>query len=310
MKHRIIIILSLLTMGFIPSLAEDTYWGVALLSHQGKQTAYAADNVQAAVDAAEEGDTIHLARGRYKEITLNKKVYLHSFEDHYTLNVYLELPGNPAIDSSLFMGRLFNVYAKCNLQSIYFTNFYGHFEVLQGYRVENVTYDRCNVWYVNFWNSNVGKLQANNCQIGDFYNGSSTTTVSEFKHCNFRSGDFSIINASFENCILYNYNEDTLTVDKCQFTNCMYDPDKFSFAEGCSLSASLNMRQEDWNDSKENLETLGMLGNDETLVGYYGGTTPFNGSVIPRDYPSIWQNGGLKMQGKTIIGNWVVNPTR
>ena len=50
MKHRIIIILSLLTMGFIPSLAEDTYCGVALLSHQGKQTAYAADNVQAAVD--------------------------------------------------------------------------------------------------------------------------------------------------------------------------------------------------------------------------------------------------------------------
>ena len=296
-------------MGFIPSLAEDTYWGVALLSHQGKQTAYAADNVQAAVDDAVEGDTIHFAPGRYKDITLNKKVYLQNI-DGAGLSIYLQLPGNPIIESSLFIGGSFDVYAKCNLQSIYFTNFYGHFEVLQGYRVENVTYDRCYFWNVNFENFNVGKLQANNCQIDNFYNGSNTATVSEFKHCNFRSWHFSIINASFENCILYNYNEDTLTVDKCQFTNCMYDPDKFSFAEGCSLSASLNMRQEDWNDSKENLETLGMLGNDETLVGYYGGTTPFNGSVIPRDYPSIWQNGGLKMQGKTIIGNWVVNPTR
>ena len=176
--------------------------------------------------------------------------------------------------------------------------------------MENVTYDRCNVWYVNFWNSNVGKLQANNCQIGDFYNGSSTTTVSEFKHCNFSSGDFSIINASFENCILYNHTEEAFTVDKCQFTNCMYDPDKYSFAEGCSPSASLIMSQDDWNDSKENLETLGMLGNDETLVGYYGGTTPFDGYAIPRDYPSIWRNGDLKMQGNTIIGNWFVNPTR
>ena len=299
----------MLTMGFLPSLAEDNYYGLALLSHQGKQTAYAADNVQAAVDDAVEGDTIHFAPGRYKDITLNKKVYLQNI-DGAGLSIYLQLPGNPIIESSLFIGGSFDVYAKCNLQSIYFTNFYGHFEVLQGYRVENVTYDRCYFWNVNFENFNVGKLQANNCQIDNFYNGSNTATVSEFKHCNFRSWHFSIINASFENCILYNYNEEAFTVDKCQFTNCMYDPDKYSFAEGCSPSASLIMSQDDWNDSKENLETLGMLGNDETLVGYYGGTTPFDGSVIPRDYPSIWRNGELKMQGKTIIGNWVVNPTR
>ena len=176
--------------------------------------------------------------------------------------------------------------------------------------METLTYDRCNIGYVGFESFNVGKLQANNCQIGSLYNGSSTTTVSEFKHCNFSSDVFSIINASFENCILYNNSVDTLTVYKCQFTSCMYDPDKFSFAEGCSLSASLNMRQEVWNDSKEHLETLGMFGNDETLVGYYGGTNPYDGSIIPRDYPSIWQNGELKMQGKTIIDNWVVIPTR
>lgn len=309
MKHRIIIILSLLTMGFIPSLAEDIYFGVALLSHQGKQTAYAADNVQAAVDAAVEGDTIHFAPGRYKDITLNKKVYLQNI-DGAGLSIYLQLPGNPIIESSLFIGGSFDVYAKCNLQSIYFTNFYGHFSVLDGYRVENVTYDRCYFWNVNFENFNVGKLQANNCQIDNFYNGSNTATVSEFKHCNFRSWDFSIINASFENCILYNYNEEAFTVDKCQFTNCMYDPDKYSFAEGCSPSASLIMSQDDWNDSKENLETLGLLGNDNTLVGMYGGTNPYDRILIPRDYPYVWRNGELKMQGKTIIGNWGVNPTR
>ena len=309
MKHRIIIILSLLTMGFIPSLAEDTYWGVALLSHQGKQTAYAADNVQAAVDAAVEGDTIHFAPGRYKDITLNKKVYLQNI-DGAGLSIYLQLPGNPIIESSLFIGGSFDVYAKCNLQSIYFTNFYGHFEVLQGYRVENVTYDRCYFWNVNFENFNVGKLQANNCQIDNFYNGSNTATVSEFKHCNFRSWHFSIINASFENCILYNYNEDAFEIDKCLFTRCMYDPDKYSFAEGVTPSASLIMEQVNWNDSKENLETLGMLGNDNTLVGMYGGTNPFDRILIPRDYPYVWRNGELKMQGKTIIGNWGVNPTR
>ena len=309
MKHRIIIILSLLTMGSIPSLADDNYYGVALLSHQGKQTAYAADNVQAAVDAAVEGDTIHFAPGRYKDITLNKKVYLQNI-DGAGLSIYLQLPGNPIIESSLFIGGSFDVYAKCNLQSIYFTNFYGHFEVLQGYRVENVTYDRCYFWNVNFENFNVGKLQANNCQIDNFYNGSNTATVSEFKHCNFRSWHFSIINASFENCILYNYNEDAFEIDKCLFTRCMYDPGKYNFAEGYNPSGSLVMEQVNWNDSKENLETLGLLGNDNTLVGMYGGTNPYDRILIPRDYPYIWRNGEFKMQGKTIIGNWFVNPTR
>ena len=308
MKHRIIIILSLLTMGFIPSLAEDTYWGVALLSHQGKQTAYAADNVQAAVDAAVEGDTIQLSNGPFKPFILNKKVYLLNEGSDKT--IFLEIPGNPSIESSLFIGWNFQVYARCNLQSICFTNFGGRFEVGEGYTVGTVTYDRCYVWYVNFENFNVGKLQANNCQIDNFYNGSSTTTVSEFKHCNFRSWDFSIINASFENCILYNTNEEAFTVDKCQFTRCMYDPDKYSFAEGVTPSASLIMEQVNWNDSKENLETLGMLGNDNTLVGMYGGTNPFDRILIPRDYPYVWRNGELKMQGKTIIGSWTVNPTR
>ena len=296
-------------MGFIPSLAEDRYWGVALLSHQGKQTAYAADNVQAAVNDAVEGDTIHFAPGRYKDITLNKKVYLQNI-DGAGLSIYLQLPGNPIIESSLFIGGSFDVYAKCNLQSIYFTNFNGRFEVLQGYRVENVTYDRCYVWDVNFGNFNVGKLQANNCQIDNFYNGSNTATVSEFKHCNFRSWHFSIINASFENCILYNYNEDAFEIDKCLFTRCMYDPGKYNFAEGYEPSKSLVMEQVAWNDSKENLETLGLLGNDNTLVGMYGGTNPYDRILIPRDYPYVWRNGELKMQGKTIIGNWGVNPTR
>ena len=310
MKHRIIIILSMLTMGFLPSLAEDTYYGVALLSHQGKQTAYAADNVQAAVDDAVEGDTIHLAHGSYKEITLNKKVYLQVLDSYIRPNIYLDFSGNPDIDGSLFIGQGFVINAKCNINSINFANFDGQFAVLDGYTVGSVTFDRCNIFEINFEIFNVAKLQANNCKIENTYHGSSTTTFSEFKHCNFYSNYFSISNASFENCILYNYNEEAFTVDKCQFTNCMYDPDKYTFAEGVNLSASLIMSQDDWNDSKENLEAQGFLGADVTVVGMYGGTNPYDENLIPRDYPLIWKNGDLKMQGNTIIGNWFVNPTR
>ena len=310
MKHRIIIILSMLTMGFLPSLAEGIYWGVALLSHQGKQTAYAADNVQAAVDAAVEGDTIHFAPGNYKEITLNKKVYIQMLQCRWNITIYLDIPGNPIIDSSLFIGEGLNICAKCNIQSIYFHKFLGRFEVVEGYTVGTVIYDRCYIWDVSFGRFNVGKLQANNCQIDNFYNGSSTTTLSEFKHCNFRSGDFSIKNATFENCTMYNNSGEPFSIDNCTFKYCVYDPDMFTFGDNATVSNSYIMTQDEWNDSKENLETLGMLGNDGTVVGMYGGTNPYDGYLISRDYPDIWRNGELKMKGKTIIGSWTVNPTR
>ena len=310
MKHRIIIILSMLTMGFLPSLAEDRYWGVALLSHQGKQTAYAADNVQAAVDAAVEGDTIHLALGYYKEITLNKKVYIQMLQCRWNPTIYLDIPGNPAIESSLFIGHGFNIYAKCNLQSIYFTNFGGRFEVVEGYTVGTVIYDRCYIWDIYFDRFSVGKLQANNCQIDNFYNGSSTTTVSEFNHCHLSSGDFLIKNATFENCTMYNNSGEPFSIDNCTFKYCVYDPDMFNFGDNTTISNSYIMTQGEWNDSKENLEAQGFLGADVTVVGYFGGATPFDGNLIPRDYPDIWRSGELKMKGNTIIGTWCVNPTR
>ena len=76
--------------GFLPSLADDDYYGVALLSHEGKQKAYSAENVQAAVDDAVEGDTIFFSYGHFKDIVLNKKVYLQSVESDWALKVYLQ----------------------------------------------------------------------------------------------------------------------------------------------------------------------------------------------------------------------------
>ena len=309
MKHRIIIILSLLTMGFIPSLAEDTYWGVALLSHQGKQTAYAADNVQAAVDAAMEGDTIHLAPGRYKDITLNKKVYLHNIGGN-VLSVYLQLPGNPTIDSSLFIGQKFNTHCRCNLQSIYFTDFIGFFNVPKEYSVGTVIFDKCEIGSIDFNNFNVGKLQANNTHVDNFNNGTASTTESTFTHCKISVWDFSIINATFSDCTIYNHSGDILTVDNCTFNYCVYDHKKFSFGDKMIISNSYDMSQDEWDDYKDNLEAQGFLGIDGTVVGWYGGTNPYDGWIIPRDYPDIWRNGELKMKGNTIIGTWCVNPTR
>ena len=99
-------------------------------------------------------------------------------------------------------------------------------------------------------------------------------------------------------------------MDNCKFNYCVYDPDKYNFGENTTVSNSYIMNQDEWNDSKENLIAQGFFGADETVVGRHGGTNPYDGYLISRDYPDIWRNGELKMQGKTIIGSWTVNPTR
>lgn len=294
--------------GFLPSLADDDYHGVALLLHEGKQKAYSAENVQAAVDDAVEGDTIFFSRGHFKDIVLNKKVYLQSVESDWALIVSLVLPDNTALDSSLFIGDWYDVGVRCNLKSMYLSGFSGDIYTDGSYKIGTVTFDRCNMNTI--YHFNVDYLYANNCIINEINEGNSTKTVSMFKNCNFDSYYLQLANATFENCIFYNNDEGNITIDNCSLTRCLYDPDRFLFGENAKLSDNYEMSQREWDISNENLEAKGFLGTDYTIVGASGGSTPFEG-LVPKDMPEIFRpNGYIKVQGKTVIDTWYMNPTR
>ena len=295
--------------GFLPSLADDGYYGVALLSHEGKQKAYSAENVQAAVDDAVEGDTIFFSYGHFKDIVLNKKVYLQSVESDRALKVYLQLPDNTTLESSLFIGHRYAVWVRCNLKSIYLSGFGGDLYTNESYKIGTVTLDRCYM-DISFNYVNVDYLYANNCVLNNIHGGNSTKTVSKFKNCNFFVYNLELANATFENCILfYNNDEGNITIDNCSFTRCLYDPDRFLFGENAKLSDNYEMSQSEWDISNENLEAKGFLGTDYTIVGTFGGSTPFEG-LVPKDMPKISKLGGyVKVQGKTVIGSWYMNPT-
>lgn len=296
----------MLMTGFLPSLADDGYYGVALLSHEGKQKAYFAENVQAAVDDALEGDTIFFSRGHFKDIVLNKKVYLQSVESDWALKVYLQLPDNTTLESSLFIGNRYDVWVRCNLKSIYLRGFSGYLYTGGSYKTGTVTFDRCNTSF-DFNHFNVDYLYANNCVIDGIYEGNSTKTVSKFKNCNFFVWDLKLANATFENCIFNNNNEENITIDNCSLTRCLYDPNRFLFGKNAKLSDNYEMSQSEWNDD---YEAMGFLGTDYTIVGAYGGSTPFEG-LVPKDMPYIFMSDDyVKVQGKTIIGSWNMNPTR
>lgn len=292
--------------GFLPSLADDGYYGVALLSHEGKQKAYSAENVQAAVDDAVEGDTIFFSRGHFKDIILNKKVYLQYVWSDWALKVYLQLPDNTAFESSQFIGNWYEVWVRCNLKSIYLRGFSGDLYTDGSYKIGTVTFDRCNTSiFFNYFN--VDYLYANNCIINEIIEGNSTKTISKFKNCNFYSSNLELANATFENCIFHNNNEENITIDNCSLTRCLYDPNRFLFGKNAKLSDNYEMSQSEWNDD---YEAMGFLGTDYTIVGASGGSTPIEG-FVPKEMPEIFRpNGYIKVQGKTVIDTWYMNPTR
>lgn len=308
MKHKIIIILSLLIMGNIPLLADENYYGVAILSHQGNETAYAADNVQAAVDAAVEGDVITFSPGRFKEFTLNKLVYLKTY-DWQSINVNLDFPDNTVIENSLFSGCLFQVFVKSNIQSIYFSRCGISLHSEKGVNIGDVTFDRCDVSALDYNEYSVNSLNANNCVISGLYNGENTNTASKFTNCKI-DWNFNVKGATFENCIFYDNGPDgAKTIYNCTLNNCLYDSEMLLIGENTQANNSYNMSIDSWDENEDNLTDKGFFGTDGTIVGRYGGVTPYDGTS-PKEGTSVWSSGNLKYQDDKLTGTYYINPTR
>lgn len=303
MKHKIIIILSLLIMGNIPLLAYENYYGVAILSHQGQETAYAADNVQAAV----EGDVIVLSPGNFKEFTLNKQIRLEKHSGGNSVRVNLDLPDNSVVSNSLFSGGHFEVVVKSNIQNIYFSECGINPRTDNGGSIGNVTFDRCDIGSLYYNEFSVNTLYANNCSISGIYNGQSTNTVSKFTNCMI-FWNFDVVGATFDNCILYD--DEVNTIANCILTNCLYDAEMIVVGDNSQANGCYNMSMSEWNDSQDYLLSNNFLGTDGTVVGQYGGANPFPYEGIgPKVGPDIWSGSGLKYQDGKVTGTYYINPT-
>ena len=149
MKKKILILLTGLVLGLSSAWAKDA-GGCVILQHAGNETFFEAQDAQAAMDAAVEGDTLVFAEGQnidvYPRITMNKKVYIIS---SYYLRINLEIPGNPSLDECLFQtySNRLEINVKSDLQRLYLNDTFVYVHA----NTENVTVgslemDRCRIW--------------------------------------------------------------------------------------------------------------------------------------------------------------------
>ena len=306
MKKKILILLTGLVLGLSSAWAKDA-GGCVILQHAGNETFFEAQDAQAAMDAAVEGDTLVFAEVQdtdvYPRITMNKKVYIISSG---SLFINLEIPGNPSLDECLFQtySNRLEINVKSDLQRLYLNDTFLYvYANTENVTVGSLEMDRCRIWGI-WYNSGLKKIVANNSQImWSLYSSGENDAVesAKFTNCYFEMEQLNITNATFNNCIL-RYNSDSqFTITGCTFNKClMNNEDVWVMGEGCSKTDCYDLDGDTFSNDKDYLTTNNYLGSDGTVVGEYGGTNPFNVGRTIAPWASLYN---LNKKGNKMSAN-------
>ena len=293
MKKKILILLTGLVLGLSSAWAKDA-GGCVILQHAGNETYFEAQDAQAAMDAAVEGDTLYFAEaetGLYPKITMNKKVYIISSG---SLFINLEIPGNPSLDECLFQtySNRLEINVKSDLQRLYLNDTFLYvYANTENVTVGSLEMDRCLIWGI-WYNSGLKKIVANNSKIfWNLYSSGENDAVesAKFTNCYFELGQLNITNATFNNCILRYDSDSQFTIAGCTFNKClMNNEDVWVMGEGSSKTDCYDLDGDTFSNDKDYLTTNNYLGSDGTVVGEYGGTNPYIGGCTIAPWASLY----------------------
>lgn len=252
---RFTIFITLLVLSVMQVAAQDTsVKGTITLSHQGKTTDFAYNQMANVMEAAVDGDTIYLSRGYFEgDFVIDKKVsFIGSGADtdngwsnctcygsNNSNKIIIKLPENTKLSTRLFEGIYFGdtsftyqtsienvVFKKCRV--------YGYNFSIDAV-IKSILFDRCSIDGNNYCNSNVKKAISRNCRISGLniwnYNGNDENYW-QFINCTidpstygYDDGNYHtfcpIYRGTFINCIIDN-DENHDEIRNAGY--CLYDP--------------------------------------------------------------------------------------
>ena len=276
MKKILISMVCIMMMGIQSVNAQI---GIAVLHHQGISSVFEEYSVAEAITAAVDGDTLYLSEGHFKGgVTINKAIHVIgsgqgtlidgditiSFENNPTLSGYLltglyvkgDIVVNKAVKGLGISQCRFNNFGKSSGSSA------------SSFKVTELYIERC---YCS------GTVYLNPVEGGSFYgcqianiDSHYTTGQSSFNHCNISYvGNFQDSSCFFLNCI-YTYTDSrTSELSNNVWQNCLLCKTPPSTCEHCWSNTSAG------NLTIAELESKGYIATDGTVVGYFGGETPY-----------------------------------
>ena len=300
MKKQLIIMACML-MASIAAFAGTN--SKILLQHEGGVKVYDSNQMTLALTDAVKGDTLFLSEGTFAGFDLTKEVMIRGCGKTTIITgaVKIAVAGNPTfsaplldalkIDNSLTVSQPCN---KLHIRKCWITG-----DISFSAKSEDVLIDRCSNSNSNrntfSMSSNIVSMTVMNSIIAYLYSNGVTGNVVTFINCNILSRYSEIANQTFINCIFgyggyatsSTYSSSKLTY--CTLLNCLYNTYSASSYQNSNVGNSIlqscygvdNGTNLLTDLSKDALLANGYLGNDGTIVGIYGGNTPYVDDMLP-----------------------------
>lgn len=295
MKKFIILVVAILAMGMQTVTAQVAK---VMLHHNGKANLFECTEVQKAIDASVDGDTIYIGVGPYNNssLSINKKITIMGQGVCSLLgDITIDLPGGSEMTSTILYGvNAGSVVIKSSVSNLHIDKCtFGNLTIspkssttTKTFSMKDMVIERCEV--TNRFITTIADQFENaiirNSKVKYFSNGSKDVSFvncylesTYAKKSNYTSNvrtDY--VYGNFINCLIKSFETGTGSESGCiidnytTFVNCL-----------CGVSPSSGTATDCYIDSKtdytdEELNVKGYLGTDGTIVGPNGGVRPFN----------------------------------
>ena len=292
----------------------------AMLVHNGNVTLFDGDKVQDAVNASADGDVIYLTLGTFKPFNITKRITVRGVGETSIVDgdVNISISGSPKLTSpvmeALAVSGTVNVSSQVDDMIIRKCKI-GNFGI--DAQVDGAVLDRCYITNTLTLSSYIKGMTVVNTKLNTVKANSGATQNTTFVNCNFYCLYPSYFSATIINSIIqgpHTYNSNTLNstviLNSVVNTN-SYDGNNSNYFIIGSSSVTQNSYINHFgssyiNSSCECNPSSSYVGTDGTIVGIYGGETPYTlEPTVPKVTDSNLQ---LDMENKKLNVNLTVSP--
>ncbi len=278
----------------------------AMLVHNGNVTLFDGDKIQDAVNAAVDGDAIYLTLGTFKPFNVTKKITIRGTGETSVIDgsVDISIPGSPKLTSPMLEALAVSgtvtvksqvddmIIRKCKI---------GNFGI--NAQVDGAVLDRCYITGTLTLSSYIKGMTVVNTKLYSVQANSGATQNTTFVNCNISGLNTNYFSATIINSIIYTSG----TINSTVLLNTLLGTYSGSAKIGSS-SVAQNCYRNYFNmdGSCEYTPSSSYLGTDGTIIGIYGGETPYTlEPTVPKVTDSNLQ---LDMENKKLNVNLTVSP--
>ena len=285
MKKTIYAIAMMLMTGISAfSQAEDTK---VILQSGAATTIYDGTNISTAISAAKKGDILYLSEGTYDSFTIDKEILVRGVGENTWIegDVTIAIPNNATLTQAVLEGV--NVSGTINITQPATNLIIRNTKVMDvkvNGALSNGLIDRCWITGTFNMNNNTDDTTVKNSKVYMISAGSLTYNKCTFLNCNIAARMNVNTAAVFTNCIIGSYYglgemRGLVTMESSVFTNTLFNTYYGSIGSSSSKTNCYFIDDYygacDQNTLENRYDFSEYRGTDGTVVGIYGGTTPF-----------------------------------